>query len=594
MLGLLAMLLVLAAAGAVVARHILRRALTDPERRSQLRHLVRAARRPLSPFALTVWRDSVAPSVTLSAGGVRRPMLPRHLAYDDVRFFDPAAGRTLRADDADALRRALADAEPGDQILLRRGTEYRGTFLLPAAAADGRRWITVRTDLGRDSLPSGTRMTPAHARRLNLARLVVATDGDAPALGTDGPASRWRVTEVEITAATGLRELRDLVRLGDPNQRDLRRYPQHLVLDRVYVHGRPETPVRRCIHLAAGATLVLGSTVDDCHLGGFDSFAVGGWAGPGPYRIENNYLAASTIGILFGGATPGVDSLVPSDIEIRGNHITRPDEWQGKFTVKTLVEFKTGRRVLIEGNLIERNWADGQSGFAVLLKSVDQYGDAPWSELRDVTVRYNVLRHSAGGFNIAGAPESHPVEPANRIALEGNLAYAVGSYRGTSNGRMVMLLGPLADVIVSRNALLHNRDGTQALLLDGRDLSRRLEVSGNVLSFGEYGVWASEGGDGAGALQGTWPGSWTYQRNTLLSAVPPPLASVRYPDAGAGIVVDPALTTRSQEARSLAEVVAVLAALRRSGAVGAPLDSIAARSPDVAPELARLRALAAP
>ncbi len=581
----MAVLLVVAGVGAVVGRAVLLRALADQDRRAQLRRLARAARRPLSPWAATVWRDSVPPEVALTAGGVRRPTLPRRLAYDTVRFFDPARGRTLRAGDAEALRTALADARPGDQILLQRGAEYRGTFLLPTKDdADGR-WITVRTELGGDSLAAGTRMTPELAARLRLARLVVETNGDAPALGTDGAASRWRVTELEVTAAPGLQELRDLVRLGDPNLRDLRRFPQHLVLDRVYVHGLPDTPVRRCVHLASGATLVANSTAAECHLDGFDSIALGGWAGPGPYGIVNNSLAGSAIGILFGGATPGVDSLLPADIEIRGNLITRPESWQGRYSTKTLVELKAGRRVLIEGNVLEHNWADAQAGFAVLLKSVNQYGDAPWSELSDVTVRHNVLRRAAGGFNLAAAPEPHPAVPAHRIAFEGNLAYDVGTYRGTGQGRMVMLLGPLSDVIVSGNTLLHNASTGQALLLDGGNASQRLEVTGNTLTFGEYGVWASEGGDGAGALQRAWPGSWTFSGNTILCARIPDRALTTYPDAGAGLLGDPALLSRAQAVTTLPLAATLLDALRRQGASGAPLDSIAAVAPDAAREL---------
>jgi hypothetical protein len=584
-LAALALVLVAAGVGAVVARAVLLRALADQDRRSQLRRLVRAARRPLSPWAVAVWRDSVAPEVALSPGGARRPTLPRRLTYDTVRFFDPAHGRTLRADDADALRAALDDALPGDQILLRRGAEYRGTFLLPAKRGAGARWITLRTDLGGDSLPSGTRMTAELAAPLRLARLVVATNGEAPALGTDGAASRWRVTEIEVTAAPGLQELRDLIRLGDPNQRDLRRLPQHLVLDRVYVHGLVDTPVRRCVHLASGATLVANSTAAECHLNGFDSIALGGWAGPGPYGIVNNSLAGAAIGILFGGATPGVDSLLPADIEIRGNLVTRPESWQGRYTTKTLIELKAGRRVLIEGNVLEHNWADAQAGFAVLLKSVNQYGDAPWSELSDVTVRHNVLRRSAGGFNVAAAPEPHPAVPAHRIAIEGNLAYDVGSYRGTGQGRMVMLLGPLADVIVSRNTLLHNAPTGQALLLDGGNASRRLDVTGNTLTFGEYGVWASEGGDGAGALQRAWPGSWTFTGNTMLCARVPDRAA-SYPDGGAGLLGDPALLARAHAVKTLPAAATLLDALRRGGASGAPLDSIVALATDVARELA--------
>ena len=48
---------------------------------------------------------------------------------------------------------------------------------------------------------------------------------------------------------------------------------------------------------------------------------------------------------MFGGADPSIRDLVPSDITIRGNHITRPLEWKGKWQVKNLLETKSVRRM---------------------------------------------------------------------------------------------------------------------------------------------------------------------------------------------------------------------------------------------------------
>ena len=67
---------------------------------------------------------------------------------------------------------------------------------------------------------------------------------------------------------------------------------------------------------------------------------------------------------IFGGAKPSVDNLIPSDMEIRGNHFTRPLSWRPgdpsyggtAWYVKNLFELKNGQRVLFEGNLLEHNW----------------------------------------------------------------------------------------------------------------------------------------------------------------------------------------------------------------------------------------------
>ena len=58
-----------------------------------------------------------------------------------------------------------------------------------------------------------------------------------------------------------------------------------------------------------------------------DTQAIESWNGPGPFKIVNNHLEGAAENILFGGADPSVPNLVPSDIEIRGNHIIKPLSW---------------------------------------------------------------------------------------------------------------------------------------------------------------------------------------------------------------------------------------------------------------------------
>ena len=59
-----------------------------------------------------------------------------------------------------------------------------------------------------------------------------------------------------------------------------------------------------------------------------DTQAIGGWNGPGPYLIENNYLEAAGENVMFGGADPTIPNLVPSDITLRLNHLIKPRSWQ--------------------------------------------------------------------------------------------------------------------------------------------------------------------------------------------------------------------------------------------------------------------------
>lgn len=58
----------------------------------------------------------------------------------------------------------------------------------------------------------------------------------------------------------------------------------------------------------------------------------------------------------------------------------KPPEWKGARSVKNLFELKHAKRVLVEGNVFENNWADGQTGMAIVLKSTNQGGGNPWAQ----------------------------------------------------------------------------------------------------------------------------------------------------------------------------------------------------------------------
>lgn len=52
------------------------------------------------------------------------------------------------------------------------------------------------------------------------------------------------------------------------------------------------------------------------------------WNGPGPFVISNNYFEGSGENIIVGGSDPSIPDLVPSDIVITGNLISKPTRWR--------------------------------------------------------------------------------------------------------------------------------------------------------------------------------------------------------------------------------------------------------------------------
>ena len=214
-----------------------------------------------------------------------------------------------------------------------------------------------------------------------------------------GGCNGWRSKRTSTAGATSLRWATEV-----EAQRNLATVPHHFELDGLIIRGDPERGQKRAIALNSADTTIRNSDIRDIKAVGQDSQAICGWNGPGPYVIENNYLEAAGENVMFGGAETAINGLVPSDITFRRNYLSKPLAWRSEespWTVKNLFELKNARRVLVEGNVFEHNWAAGQAGYAILFTPVND-GNAPWTVVSDVVLRFNLVRHVASAINILG------------------------------------------------------------------------------------------------------------------------------------------------------------------------------------------------
>jgi hypothetical protein len=430
----------------------------------------------------------------------------------------PTGGRAVRVGANADLQAALDAARPGDVLLLPPGASYVGNFVLrnksASSGAPAGGWIVVRTDVPDASLgAAGTRMTPSRAATFKLARIL--SPNYEPAIGTEPAAHHWRFTGLEIAATPSAKKMNMLIRFGRPGdtQRTLASMPHHLIVDRSYVHGTPTLDMRRCLTFNSGTTAIVDSWVTECHSNDSDSQAILGYNGAGPFKIENNYLAAGHEVVLFGGGDPGIPELSPADVEVRRNHITRPLSWKRKWQVKNLFETKNVRRILVEGNVLENNWTDGQTGFAILLKSENQDGSAPWSTSSDVTVRYNHIRNTGSVFNIAGKVTPKAVLAA-RFLVTHNIAEGVNVGPYTGDGIAFQLLSGLTDAVVTHNTILNQNATGSGVSFDGPPV-QRLVMHSNLFQSGPYGVHGGDAGSGNGTLKRYAPGA-VFRRNVIV------------------------------------------------------------------------------
>ena len=229
------------------------------------------------------------------------------------------------------LQAAIDAAQPGDTILLRAGETFVGPFLLRKKAATTQ-WITIRSDASDTLLPpAGVRLVPSGKTGANTAlsllpRLIGQSGAlkTTPVIRTEIGAHHYvlRFLEIDGVANQGFETV---LNLGD----DTTAAPAtDIIVDRVYVHGDRYKGNKRGITLNGARMDILNSYVSDIKSVNADSQAVAGYNGAGPFRIINNYLEGAGENILFGGSDPAVTNLVPTNIEIRRNHLFKPLAWR--------------------------------------------------------------------------------------------------------------------------------------------------------------------------------------------------------------------------------------------------------------------------
>src|SRR5215510_4604644 len=415
----------------------------------------RTRRLLLTPCGLDPGVESVKPLVVvialfaagLAAAEQNAPQSPR--ASVEIPQLK-ASGETIRVPAGGDLQKALDEAKPGDRIELQPRATYQGPFRLKPK--EGNEWIVITSSAelpkpGRHVQPSQASLMP---KLTSAGDFVVATDPGA---------HHYRFVGIEFAPKAGS-FVSSVLQLGD-RESSADAVPHHLIVDRCYVHGDPKIGSRRGIALNARNAAVVDSYISDFKEAGADSQAISGWNGPGPLKIANNYLEAAGENIMFGGADPKIQDLVPSDIEIVRNHLVKPLRWRKgdasfegvEWTVKNLFELKNARRVAINGNLLEYNWPQAQNGFAILFTVRNQDGAAPWSTIEDVSFSNNLVRHVAAAVNILGHDDIHRSQPTRQIAIVNNAFLDVGGVWG--KGRLFQLLDGVDDVTIEHNTAVH-------------------------------------------------------------------------------------------------------------------------------------------
>jgi hypothetical protein len=457
------------------------------------------------------------------AAAVAVPPEPPRVFLDTT--YSPPAGNTITVNAGGDLQAALNAAQPGDIVVLQAGATFTGNFVLPNKGAGSDDWIYVQTSAYSSLPPPGSRISPADAANMPT----IMSPNLAPAIATQAGAHHYRFVGIRITTTHATRPNTNtgLVVLGTGQETSVSQLPHHLTFDRNHIFGTPTGNIRRGITANAASLAVIDSRIEEIHEAGADSQAICGWNSPGPFKIVNNYLSGSGENVMFGGARVNIMNAVPSDIEFRRNYLFKPLAWKqadSPWTVKNLFELKNAQRVLVEGNVLENNWAQAQNGFGVLLTPRGEGTINAWTVVQDIIFSRNILRNSDSGFNMSGRDDLADSQQTKRVLIRDNVIEGVApSVVDDGPFRLFQLINGnpdfpgSADFTITNNTSIDIRN--QIFVFDGEPTNTNFVFTNNLVNRGQFGVFGSGFGEGTPALERYTPG-YEFRRNVIVGADP--------------------------------------------------------------------------
>ena len=383
-------------------------------------------------------------------------------------------GNTIFVKAGGDFQAALNRAKTGDTIILQAGAKFVGSFTLPNKT--GSEFITIQSSEIAKLPKDGVRVSPNDAAQ--MPKILSLGKGES-AIKTASGAHHYRFVGIEF-APNNADYIYNLVALGTDDQKEAE-IPHHIEIDRCFLHPNASGKTRRGVALNSAETIIKNSYIAGFAYREEETQAIAGWNGSGKYKIINNYLEAGAENVLFGGADPSIKNLVPTDIEIRNNLMTKPADWRGKVTIKCTLELKNARNVRIIGNIIENSFDEMAIRFTVR----NQSGKSPWSAIEDVLMENNIVRNSGGGINFLGTDDTYPSQKMKRVRVVNNLFVGLN----VGSDERFILIADGEDISIENNTAFH---GGNILTAHGSPTARFI-FRNNITSFNNYGFNGGKG-----------------------------------------------------------------------------------------------------
>lgn len=335
------------------------------------------------------------------------------------------SGRIIKVPPGGNLQGAIDAAKGGDIVELQAGAVYNGQINLPNKPIT--EFVTIQSSAVAN-LPADKRVSPAN--RSAMATIVAGMLGRAAVSAANG-AHHYRFVGIEFTTSSTFFNY-GLVRFGSEETRP-ENVPHHLEIDRAYIHSNPNGKTRRGIALNSADTVIKNSYIEGFAYPGEETQGICGWTGTRNVLITNNYVEGGAENIMFGGSDIASAELIPSHIEVRGNHLNKPAAWKGQASLKNLFQLKNAKHVKVIGNLMTNNWV----GAAFRITVRNETGGSPYSTIEDVVISDNVIDTAGDGVNILGTDNNFPSQVLKRLEITNNLFLNIGAESCDGSGYFI-------------------------------------------------------------------------------------------------------------------------------------------------------------
>lgn len=255
----------------------------------------------------------------------------------------------------------------------------------------------------------------------------------SPTCSTNIGPDHWLIEDMEVRMNAGNTGDANVISMsaggaGVPTA--LSQFPTHIHLRKIWEHGDWTSLAAGANKISAGIQFSCSycSLLDSQFSQNLRPGAEGHIAyteGPGPYKIDHNWLEGQSSSIFPGGnsTAPNMAGFVPfQDVELRRNRMTFPSSWLGQMTVpsgnanwsgqslvrKNCMEFKEAERVVRDGNICENvDNSGGQNGTVAVINvrqtsGTGANGSNYQATINDITYTNEIDRNACEGLEIAG------------------------------------------------------------------------------------------------------------------------------------------------------------------------------------------------